>query len=188
MLSRSPRDVFSGSTIAAFFSTGTDSPVKDASSALSDWLSSRRKSAGTISPASSSTRSPGTSSAAAINFCSPSRRTRAWGEVIFFKASIAFSARPSWTTPRMALIRTMAMMTPVSIYSPRKAETRLAAIRIRTMTSLNCASSFCSIVCFFFSFRALGPYFSSKAAACCESSPCSALLSSRAIRSASCSW
>jgi hypothetical protein len=51
-----------------FFSAGTDSPVRAASSIRRLLLSSSRRSAGTLSPDASRTTSPGTSSAAASAF------------------------------------------------------------------------------------------------------------------------
>ena len=51
------------STASALFSTGTDSPVRAASSTFSVRTPARRRSAGTLSPECSSTTSPGTSSA-----------------------------------------------------------------------------------------------------------------------------
>jgi len=52
--------------LSANFSTGTDSPVKDASSIFKIKLSISLKSAGIISPVSSSTISPTTSSGEGI--------------------------------------------------------------------------------------------------------------------------
>lgn len=58
----------SGGTIAsACFSTGTDSPVSAASSIFIEADSITRASAGTVSPASRMTMSPGTISVAGID-------------------------------------------------------------------------------------------------------------------------
>ena len=78
------------------FSTGALSPVSAASFVDSRWASVRRASAATMSPASSTSRSPGTTVAAAISTRWPSRITVARGAVIDRNASRAFSARPSW--------------------------------------------------------------------------------------------
>ena len=58
-----------------------------------------RPSAGTWSPAASSTTSPTTSSSAGISASAPSRRTRAVAFIIDLSAFIALSALPSWRRP-----------------------------------------------------------------------------------------
>ncbi|MBA7663794.1 hypothetical protein ES703_71842 [subsurface metagenome] len=76
-------------------STGTDSPVSAASSALRFFTENRRKSAGTLSPPSSRTTSPGTVSRVATIFFSLSLSTVHSGTSIFFRASKEASAFPS---------------------------------------------------------------------------------------------
>ena len=78
------------------FVTGTDSPVSAASSILRLAFSIRRPSAGTASPASSSTMSPTTSSSLRTETTLPSRSTREVAAAISCSASIAFSALFSW--------------------------------------------------------------------------------------------
>ena len=78
-----------------FFSTGTDSPVRIASWMVSPWVFSKRISAGTLSPASNKTTSPGTSDSPAILWRSPLRNTVAVVKSILRIASKAFSAFPS---------------------------------------------------------------------------------------------
>ena len=56
----SPKDTSSSNVTLAFFSTGTDSPVKEASSTFKLEDSINLKSAGIISPDSKTTISPGT--------------------------------------------------------------------------------------------------------------------------------
>ena len=94
-LRRSARMV-SSATTSPCFSTGTDSPVRADSSTckLRTWKS--RRSAGTLSPDSSSTRSPGTRSSDGTRCLDPPRRTVAAVTTICASALIAFSARDSW--------------------------------------------------------------------------------------------
>lgn len=87
----SPTVAFSGAA-ATDFSTGTDSPVRAASSLVRFLTSTRRRSAGTRSPDSSSTTSPGTSSSAGTRRTAPARTTRASAESIVRIESRARSA------------------------------------------------------------------------------------------------
>ena len=96
ILTRSPIPASSASSTDKSFSTGTDSPVSAASSILRELASKSRKSAGTTSPASKMTISPGTSSFESTSATCLSRRTRAAGLDIDLRASIASSALPSW--------------------------------------------------------------------------------------------
>ena len=65
MLCRSATGVAASRTISSF-TTGCDSPVSADSSTCSSVISTNRRSAGTLSPASTSTMSPGTSSSDGI--------------------------------------------------------------------------------------------------------------------------
>ena len=96
MLRRSASAAVGSPSQCASFSTGTDSPVSDASPVDSDAASISRASAATTSPASSSTTSPGTISIAGTMREIPSRRTRAFGAVMRRSAAIDFSAWYSW--------------------------------------------------------------------------------------------
>ncbi len=80
---RSPRGVSGPSTDSTPFDTGKLSPVSADSATSSVAADSRRPSAGTRSPASMDTMSPGTSSSAGICTNSPSRCTRALMIIIF---------------------------------------------------------------------------------------------------------
>ncbi len=95
MFFRSPTGKSGSSSALVCFSTATDSPVRAASSIFRLTASMSRKSAGTLSPAESSTTSPGTSSRAGISFSTPSRRTLAVGAAMSRSASMARSARYS---------------------------------------------------------------------------------------------
>ena len=91
---RSPKEA-SFVTGAVAFSTAIDSPVNIASCTRRPLAASNRRSAGTLSPASSRTTSPGTNSAASMLIREPPRNTEACGASIDRIADIASSARPS---------------------------------------------------------------------------------------------
>ena len=78
--------------VFAFFSAGTDSPVKADSSIFKFALSIRRISAGIYLPASIITISPGTTSSEGISKRIPFLFTIAFGVLSFFNDSKAFSA------------------------------------------------------------------------------------------------
>ena len=92
---RSPRGVSSDPTASTPFETGRLSPVSAASAISSVAAERRRPSAGTRSPASIETTSPGTSCSAGICTSSPPRRTRALTIIIFWSAATASAALPS---------------------------------------------------------------------------------------------
>ena len=95
MLRRSATGVSLGSRESAL-STGRDSPVSADSSARSSVPWTRRRSAGTLSPASTCTRSPGTRSSEATVRTVPPRTTLASVRTIERSASRADSALDSW--------------------------------------------------------------------------------------------
>ncbi len=134
---RSPKGVFGEHTTSAHLDTGSDSPVKTASSTSRRSASPIRTSAGIISPVLSSTTSPGTSSAAGMTLSIPSRFTVVSWAVSFFSFSRDFSARYSCKKPKPAFIITMAKMVTASANSPKKTEIKAAAIKTRTMKSRN---------------------------------------------------
>ena len=126
MQARSP-SAASGATGSACLPEGTDSPVNAASSIARFLLRNRRKSAGTRVPDSSSTTSPGTSSAASTSSRSPWRTTVAWLASMARTASRARWAFPSWTSPMMALITTTPTITAVSTTWPSHRVMKAAA-------------------------------------------------------------
>ena len=144
MFRRSPAGVSAGSTAAASFSTGRLSPVSALSPACRPFVSIRRRSAGTTSPAVSRTTSPGASSAASICCSRPPRTTRAFGLLMRRSASMARSARPSWAAPAAALITTISRIITGSTQSPFPSsqaaanESPAAASSTSTMKSVNC--------------------------------------------------
>jgi len=83
--------------------------------------------------------SPGTISLVGIFVSLPARKTVAVGDVIFFKASTAFSERYSSTNPRTAVARTMAMLTAASMSSPTAIESAVAISSIMIRMSVNCS-------------------------------------------------
>ncbi len=100
---RSPSGVSGDPTLSTPFETGKLSPVSAASAISSVAADSSLPSAGTRSPASIDTMSPGTSPSAGICTSSPSRRTRALMIIIFCSAATASAALPSWRRPSTAL-------------------------------------------------------------------------------------
>ena len=103
MSTRSPSATSSPATGSTAFRTGVLSPVSAASSISSVAATSRRPSAGILSPASKTTMSPGTSSSAGTSTSSPPRRTCALITSIFCSAATLSAALPSWFRPRIAL-------------------------------------------------------------------------------------
>ena len=104
----------------------------------SPWLRSRRKSAGTLSPASSNTMSPGTRLSPSSVRRLPFRITAAFSASMLRMESMAFSALPSCITPIMALTMTTPKMTNVSIQCCSNAVRTPATIRTITSRLANC--------------------------------------------------
>ncbi len=92
-----------------------------------------RPSAGTSSPAESSTTSPTTTSVAGICDSVPSRRTRAVAFIIDLSAFIALSALPSWRRPTTALSTVSAISTIPVLHSLIANDTTAATIRMICM-------------------------------------------------------
>ncbi len=103
MSTRSPSGMSSPTTGSTLFGTGVLSPVRPASSISSVATTSTRPSAGTLSPASNPTMSPGTSSSAGTSCTCPSRLTLAVMINICFRAATLSAALPSWCRPINAL-------------------------------------------------------------------------------------
>ena len=164
MFFRSPRGTSPSMTSAAF-STGRLSPVRALSAVFRLAHSSRRPSAQTASPASSTTISPGTTSRPGIWTTVPSRRTFAVGADICFRLSREASAFTVWTVPRTAFMVITARITTVLSTSPSTAETTAARIRMITKKSANCSKKIRNVDFFPPSRSSLGPYRSSRRAA-----------------------
>ena len=138
--------------------TGSDSPVKAASLTASCFASPRRISAGIRSPASITTKSPGTSSPAGTFLRTPSLMTTAVGALNSFNASRDFSALYSWIKPKTALITTMHIITKASLYSPSTADKRMAPNNTKTIKSRNCMRNSSRSEIFFFPCKTLRPF------------------------------
>ena len=134
MFRRSPRAAGPAS-FALCFSTGSLSPVSDASATrrLAAWT--RRPSAPTASPSPSTSRSPGTSSSAGIRLTLPSRTTLAVLAAIRCSAATACSAFASCTKPRTALAITITTITSESTGAPWRPSTIQATSDTATATS-----------------------------------------------------
>ena len=127
MFFRSPTGRPAAAEKPASLWTGAASPVRADSSAIRSSVHKSLRSAGTCLPVSSTTRSPGTSSAASISWSVWSRRTTAFRRVIFFRASRAFFAFPSWIMPTAPFKAATAAMIQASPISPRNTEMTPAA-------------------------------------------------------------
>ncbi len=133
MLVRSPGPSPSSVRVPASLAAGTLSPVSADSSICSEPATTIRPSAGTSSPAVTSTMSPTTSCSAGISASAPSRRTRAVASIIDFSAFIALSALPSWRRPTRALSRVRTSSRIAVVHSPMAIETTAAATRMICM-------------------------------------------------------
>ena len=102
----------SAATVSTCLGTGTLSPVRADSSISRVAARMIRPSAGTRSPASTLTMSPGTISSMGISWSSPPRRTLALTIIIFCRAATLADALPSWLRPIPALssVSRMSMM------------------------------------------------------------------------------
>ena len=121
-----------------------------------------RISAGTWSPASTFTRSPCTSWDAGIFRYMPSLFTRASGAVIFFRASMAFTAFPSWITPIAVFRKITASMIPVSLNSLKSIEIAAATNKIKIIGSLICSWTISQRVFSFPFFSTFSPWLSNR--------------------------
>ena len=155
----------------ARFSVGNGSPVISASLRWAIRLSSTTPSAGTRSPALSSTTSPGTTCSTGIETILPSRRTSAWMATERFSASAASSARCSCTTSNMIdNAMTMTMMQKLAI-SPVNPEMAAATIKIAMRGSANLLAIFKSSRRCGVAATELGPKRASRCPASIEVSP-----------------
>ena len=134
---RSPSAVSPSGSVVASLAIGALSPVSAASWTSSDADDRMRASAGTRSPASTNTTSPGTSSVESISSMRPARRTLAWGTWSCASASTLANALRSWLVPMITLNETSARtMTPVASCAMLK----LAMLTINSMMFIGFAS------------------------------------------------
>src|SRR5215212_1195835 len=126
----------SSGTESSCLLTGNDSPVRAASSICRPLTSTRRASAGTLSPEASATTSPGTISPEETEVHEPSLRTTTSSGTISIRASMARLARYSCTYPMTALSTTTAKTTMESAPLPR------STARVREPRSTYISGSF----------------------------------------------
>ena len=169
---RSPSGASVCVTVSALFATGMLSPVSADSSTSSVAALSSRPSAGTTSPASIATMSPGTSCSAGTSTSSSPRRTFALTIIIFCSAATAVAALPSWLRPRTALnsVRKSRTRPVPSSWSgqmlPIPATSRTICIGSRYWRTNACQRGSVSAAT-----KALAPYFSSRVDASAGASP-----------------
>ena len=125
---------------SVFFATGSDSPVKLASSTLSFLSSISLQSAGALLPIVKCTMSPGTSSLDSKSSISlPSLKTVHSVLEELCSASSALPALLSMMTPRVAFKVTMTRMVVPAAYWPSAIETTQDIMSRMTRRSLNCS-------------------------------------------------
>ena len=134
-----------------------------------------------MSPASSSTTSPGTTWAEGRATVSPPRSTLAVGADMAFRLSRLFSALRYCTVPSTALSSSTAKMTRVLSLWPLAREMRAAATRMMTSRSLNCSANTCKALFFLPSVSLFSPCFSSRRAASSADKPCAETESSSRV-------
>ena len=163
MLVRSPRATSAEARTPASFGMGALSPVRAASWASRVAERRMRPSAGTRSPASSCTMSPGTTPVAGMRASAPSRTTRACGTCILARASTLARAVSSWRVPRPMLSTTSrATSTPVET-SPMSRLTTTTATSMRFIGSRSCTAAIANGEGGFSAVIALGPCDASRA-------------------------
>ncbi len=106
MLSRSPSPTSASASGSVALPIGALSPVSAASCVSIVAVRTSRPSAGTMSPASSRTTSPGTRSCAGTRETAPSRSTRLVGSCMVASASTLLRACISWRVPMTTLTST----------------------------------------------------------------------------------
>ena len=129
---RSPSGISLSSTSAAFFSTGTDSPVSEASSTLRLTRRDQAQVGRHVVAGFQQDDVARHQLAGRHRDLWPSRMTWAFGAAIFFSAASACSAFDSWITPTTAFRTTMHMMAMESTYSPSASAISAATIRMIT--------------------------------------------------------
>lgn len=128
-------------TSAILFSTGNDSPVNAASSTSRLCDSTTRQSAGTMSPARSSTMSPTTIWSTGTETSRPSRRTSACTCTRASSCSPARPAERSCQKPSPPLAAMITKMIAPSAKSPNVIDNTVASIRMRTIGLANWATN-----------------------------------------------
>ena len=171
MVARSASGQSAGQEASASCSTGTDSPVSEASWTLRLAASTMRTSAGTMSPSASSTTSPATRSRASTTRSSPPRTTRACGALMLRSASSDDCALLSCTMPMRAFATTMSRMTAPSASSPSAAESAAATMSMSIMGSRIWPTTICPSVRGGLARSSLGPSSARRRAASASERP-----------------
>jgi hypothetical protein len=141
MFERSPRPTSELASVPASFGIGALSPVSAASCVSSVAARRMRPSAGTMSPASSCTMSPGTMSVAGTSATEPSRTTFACGTWRFASALMLARAVSSCRVPSTTFRRIRsATITPVDS-SPIARLTTTTPISMMFIGSRSCSSA-----------------------------------------------
>src|SRR3990170_7707184 len=153
------------SILSQSLSAGCDSPVRVDSSILKSSEEIIRESAGTISPASNTIMSPGTTSCAETVSRAPSLKTFAFGAESFFRVSKTFSAFSSWEKPITPFKTTIANIATASTHSERNPATTAAPIRTSIINSVNCFRNFTRRASFFGSLSRFRPYLERRSSA-----------------------
>ena len=141
MFVRSPSATSVPARVVADLPIGALSPVRAAScvSSVAEWM--MRPSAGTMSPASTWTMSPGTTSTAGTSATEPSRTTRACGTCMLASASMLARAFSSWRAPSTTFSRiSRATMMPVDTW-PMATLTMVTAISMMFIGSRSWATA-----------------------------------------------
>ena len=168
---RSPRAMSAPASAAGSLPTGTLSPVSAASCASSVAEVRMRPSAGTMSPASTATMSPGTRSAAGTSTKRPSRITRAMGTCRLASASTLARALSSWLVPITTFSSTRATTTAAVEPCPITMLTTATATSIKVIGSISWPSATRSTDGFASCCRVLGPWSARRLAASAAVSP-----------------
>ena len=171
MLVWSPRPTSAEASGLASLAIGALSPVSAASCASRVADRTIRPSAGTMSPASTWTMSPGTTCVAAIIVTSPSRTTRACGTCRSARALTLARAVSSWRVPSPTFSRmSNATMIPVES-SPITRLTITTAISMMFIGSRSCCSAMAQAEGGFSAAISFAPYVESRLAASLPASP-----------------
>jgi hypothetical protein len=184
---RSPSATSGVDSVAAAFGTGALSPVNAASCTSRVAERTIRPSAGTRSPASTWTMSPGTRSTAGARLIDPSRSTRVCGTCRRDRASTLARADSSCRAPSTTL-RAMSRPTMSAVdTSPMRRLTATTATNMMFMGSASCCIAIRNAEGGFSATIRFGPWRVSRAAASLPVSPVSTLVVMPAT-TASASW
>src|SRR5262245_51453170 len=171
MFDRSPSATSAPGSVAASLPIGALSPVSAASCVSSVADRTIRPSAGTMSPASTSTTSPGTTSTAGTMATEPSRTTLACGTCRFASAVTLARAFNSWRDPSTTFNSTSsATMMPVET-SPIAKLTTVTATSMMFIGSRSCPSATAQTDGGFSLVISFGPYCDSRLAASAALNP-----------------